>query len=63
MPKGIGTYGKKKGRPKKKKKGKKKQWQLLTGELGLLVIISLSEHLSTEKVLMQFWLNQAVELS
>jgi len=26
MPKGKGTYGKRRGRPKKKKRGKKKKW-------------------------------------
>ena len=38
MPKGKGTYGKKKGRPPKKKKGKKKkkQWKFLkTTTIGM----------------------------
>ena len=52
MPKGIGTYGTKRGRPKKKKKkkGKKKYWQLLTEGNALEDIINQSEHPSTQKI-------------
>ena len=28
MPKGRGTYGKRRGRPKKKKRGKRKAWAI-----------------------------------